>query len=190
MDTFNIGLSGWIIQDGNYEDYSTGEKRKFALEFNPGEIKRGKKGEKEAVLLRDSEYRIKSEIVFLNHEVWVIDFGILAFKEDKPPLGYNVGDFIETEIYLGVDPFFYFERLYKTKNIPELIYTWSIDEIKMETAPFIEQTSEYGRKYFVRDESKRNLKSVSKTDAWKDDNGNAEYVMKCTRLADSPTRKI
>ena len=28
-----IYLSRWIIEDGNYDDFCVGEKRKFALEF-------------------------------------------------------------------------------------------------------------------------------------------------------------
>lgn len=33
--TFDIGLSAWIIQDGNYEDFEQGQTRSFALEFYP-----------------------------------------------------------------------------------------------------------------------------------------------------------
>ena len=28
-----ISLSRWIIEDGNYDDFSVGDRRKFALEF-------------------------------------------------------------------------------------------------------------------------------------------------------------
>ena len=28
-----IGLANWVLQDGNYTDFATGERRQFALEF-------------------------------------------------------------------------------------------------------------------------------------------------------------
>src|SRR5437870_1903422 len=34
MLTWNIGLASWIIQDGNYPDFSLGDQRRFALEFS------------------------------------------------------------------------------------------------------------------------------------------------------------
>ena len=32
-DEWLIGLSAWIIQDGNYGDFSVGQRAEFALEF-------------------------------------------------------------------------------------------------------------------------------------------------------------
>jgi hypothetical protein len=39
---------------------------------------------------------------------------------------------------LGVDPFFYFEQLHALAGMPPLIYTWRIDEISRQAAPFVE----------------------------------------------------
>jgi hypothetical protein len=33
MRTLQIGLSSWIIQDGNYEEFEVGREYRFALEF-------------------------------------------------------------------------------------------------------------------------------------------------------------
>ena len=33
MEKINVGLSSWIIQDGNYEDFAVGQEQRFALEF-------------------------------------------------------------------------------------------------------------------------------------------------------------
>jgi hypothetical protein len=41
---------------------------------------------------------------------------------------------------------------------------------------------------WVRDETKRNLVEVSATNAWDDDDGNAEYVFDCRRLDVPPKR--
>jgi hypothetical protein len=33
MEVFKVGVSSWIIQDGNYDDFEAGKSCKFALEF-------------------------------------------------------------------------------------------------------------------------------------------------------------
>ena len=53
-----------------------------------------------------AKYEIVGEVVFLTDTVWILDFGICAFREAKPPSGINVGSFVTAEIYLGIDPFF------------------------------------------------------------------------------------
>jgi hypothetical protein len=93
-----------------------------------------------------------------------------------------LGRFVEAEIYLGIDPFSYFERLYTLPKMPALIYSWKINSIGQQTAPFVETRELSGQKVLVRDEKKLGYMTITKTDAWKDDGGNAEYVLTCTRL--------
>jgi hypothetical protein len=96
---------------------------------------------------------------------------------------------VSGDIYLGIDPFFYFERLYNIPGIPELIYTWKIEEIGIETAPFIEWPNpSIAGKYFIRDESKLRRVSIAQTDAWSDDDGNADYLLTCRLMDELPTR--
>jgi hypothetical protein len=40
---------------------------------------------------------------------------------------------------LGIDPFLYFENATEIKGIPALIYSWTIEDILIETAPFVEK---------------------------------------------------
>ena len=35
METLNIGIDSWIIQDGNYGNFVVGQDTKFAIEFYP-----------------------------------------------------------------------------------------------------------------------------------------------------------
>jgi len=118
--------------------------------------------------------------------VWVLDFGICAFQESKPPEGISVGNFVAVEIYLGIDPFLYFERLYKLPKMPALIYSWEINSVAQQTAPFIETRGPSGQKILIRDEKKLGYRGICKTDAWKDDGGRAEYVLTCARLDVQP----
>jgi len=176
---WEIGLSSWIIQDGNYGDFATGQIAEFALEFYSEDYRQTELRTKLCTKLGAAKYAIIGEVTYLNDEVWVLDFGIRAFQEAKAPEGVRLGGFLAAEIYLGIDPFFYFERLFKLPKIPALIYTWKINSIGQQTAPFIETSEPSGRKVLARDEKKLGYKTVLKTDAWQDDGGHSDYVLTC-----------
>ncbi len=184
---WKIVLSSWIMQDGNYDNFEAGQHAEFALEFYSEAFRKSEVRAKSAKSLGAAKYQIIGEVIYLTPEVWVLDFGICAFQESKPPEGINVGSFIAAEISLGIDPFFYFEGLYKLSGMPPLIYSWKINSIARQTAPFVESHEPSGQKVMIRDEKKLGYKVVSKTDAWKDDNGNAEYILSCIRL-DTPSK--
>jgi hypothetical protein len=186
-DVWRLGLSSWIIQDGNYGDFSVSEQVELAVEFGPTATPLPTASRtKAAVLIGESRYKIDAQVVFVAEDVWVLDFGILAFQEAKPPEEFAVGDWVNAEIYLGVDPFFYFERLHALPGMPPLIYTWVLREIDLDTTPWLEARNALGQKVLSRDETKRACKSVSATRAWDDDAGHAEYVLTCERLDIAP----
>ncbi|HTA30459.1 MAG TPA: hypothetical protein VK731_08230 [Candidatus Cybelea sp.] len=118
----------------------------------------------------------------MNAELLVLDFGIRAFHQAKPQAGLSVGTFVSAEIYLGVDPFFYFERFCQLPGMQPLIYSWNVDCILQQTPPFIETLGPSGQKVLTRDPQELGFKAITKTDAWKDYGGNGEYVLSCSRL--------
>ena len=138
-----IGLSSWIIQDGNYGDFECETTERFALEFYS----------ESGLSNVDSRFTTwpmrtmpaigpPASFDSAEQKVWVVDFdGVLAFREGHPPDGIRPGVTVAGELCLGVDPFFYFERLAKLPNIPPLIYEWRIDAIAMKTAPFVEEVT-------------------------------------------------
>jgi len=107
-----ISLSRWIIEDGNYDDFCVGERRKFALEFwAPTPLK---KSAENVMALREQSghsYDVVGKLVFTSDGVWVIDCGVLAYSEGKSEIeiGCKVGDFVQGNLRFGIDPFFYFE---------------------------------------------------------------------------------
>jgi hypothetical protein len=152
------------------------------LEFFPKRSQISEVEAKSAKKLGAAKYEISGEIIYKTAKVWVLDFGICAFQESKPPERMSVGDFVTAEIYLGIDPFFYFEALHTLPGMPPLVYSWKINSIGQQTAPFVEIRNPSEQKELVRDEKKIGYKSIDKTEAWKDDNGNGEYILNCTRL--------
>jgi hypothetical protein len=183
---WKIGLSAWIIQDGNYDDFEVGQPAEFALEFFPKKIQPTNSRMKSAKNLGDAGYDVVGEVVYLTPEVWVLDFGICAFQKSKPPEEMALGRFVAAEIYLGIDPYFYFEHLCIRPGMPPLIYSWKINSIGQQTAPFIETHEPSGQNIMARDETKLGLKALKRTDAWNDDDGHGEYILTSTQLGLPP----
>jgi hypothetical protein len=85
------------------------------------------------------------------------------------------------QLRLGVDAFHCFECRSKTGDVLSLVYSWKILSILRQTAPFIETVIE-GRKLRVRDAQRLGYEEIEKTDAWNDDGGYAEYLLRCDLL--------
>jgi hypothetical protein len=183
---WEIGLDAWIIQDGNYGDFATGQVVEFALEFYSKDYRQTEPRAKSCAKLGAAKYSVVGEVIYLNDEAWILDFGMCAFQESKPPIQASVGGFIAAEIYLGIDPFFYFERLHTSPKIPPLICTWKINSIWRQTTPLVELHEPSNRKAFVRDKNKLAYSVIPKTDAWKDDGGHGEYFLTCELLPVPP----
>ena len=176
-----VGVSAWIIQDGNYGDFSVGERTRFALEFHPIKpLQRSQDGLPLAERLKGSRYFVRARVAFLASNVWVIDAGsFMAYLEESPPQHVGVGNWLEGEIYLGIDPFFYFEDLHRQDGMPPLIYEWIVRSIQRETTPWIETKNAHGRSFFTRDETKESFVPTQSTKAWHDDGGSAHYLLSC-----------
>lgn len=191
---FHIGLSAWIIQDGNYPDFEQGSISRFALEFysEHGLVISSKSLDAPGLIhRRDALHAVCGVVRFVAENVWVVDFGeVMAYRKEKPPRGIATGTTVTGEVYLGIDPFYYFERLFRMPEMPAIIYEWQVAGIDMETAPFIETTDHYGRTMLARDQSKRARVAVTRTDAWKDDCGNGDYVLHCRRTSSEVFRHL
>lgn len=111
MGNWKIGLSSWIIQDGNYGDFRSHERAEFALEFFSQNLRPSASSEKQARWIHASRYEINAEVIFAAKRCFVIDLGVLAYREAEPPKSIRKGAWLRGEIYLGIDPFFYFEDL-------------------------------------------------------------------------------
>ena len=183
---WSLHLAAWIIQDGNYGDIARGDRLEAAVEFGCGteSLTLAVANEPSARHLGDCSYEVVGRVVVVEPDVWVIDIGIGVFNEHKPPPGLHAGDTISGRLELGVDPFFYFERLGKRPTMPPLIYTWHVAGIVRQTAPFVD----VGPRMRARDPSKLGWESVEQTDAWVHDGGHGEYVLRCELQADAPKR--
>ncbi|MYM66476.1 hypothetical protein GTP45_06450 [Pseudoduganella sp. FT55W] len=178
METnIRIGMNSWIIKDGNYGDFSVGDKNTFALEFCGGGFTKSEKRAIKLELIKNSCYRFCGKVIYVRPNVWVIDVGVKAFWESSPPEFISVGDWIEGEIFLGIDPFFYKDYLYKEDGIQNLSYSWAIKRIERNATPWLMTLNPRGGKLLTRDDRQEHWVDTNSTDAWEDDNGRADYVL-------------
>ncbi len=184
MTKWDIGLSAWIIQDGNYPDFERGQAAEFAVEFHSDNLAYTRSTGKSAHRIDDGRYQVVAEVAYVSDELCVLDFGIAVFVAREHPSWVKPGVFVAGDVALQVDYYIYFEFLHKLPDAPPLIYSWKIDGISMQTAPYILQGPT-----LVRDKSKLAYRDLEKTNAWQDDDGYAEYVLHCTKLGEPPRYK-
>jgi hypothetical protein len=180
--TWSIGFDSWIIQDGNYPDFAVGDLRRFALEFDPHTLLPTSSPRCYCEHISGARYKVVADVVFVTDEVWVIDFGLPAYTEARAPQPVQVGGQVEGELYLGVDPFMYKESLWSIPGIPSLAREFRVERIVLETTPWI---SGYAGSTptRMRDQSKESFVEVPQTDAWRDDDKGAHYVLQCELLS-------
>jgi len=185
VGNWSLSIAAWVIQDGNYADFTRGQRAEFAVEFYaPEALASTDRAARSAVGEGDGWYSIEATVAAVTDAAWVVDCGILMYDE-RPPDGVAVGDAVRGRVLLSVDHYFYFEVLAQQPEMPPLIYTWDLLRICRETAPYVMDES---HTTYVRDETKRKLVEIEETDAWTDDEGHADYVFDC-RLLDVPPKR-
>jgi len=174
IDEVEICVDGWIIQDGNYGDFHVGDEVRCALEFY-GDLRATEKCTLVMEHLRQNDYRVRAQVVFLAPDAWAINFGLMAFQEYRPPESVRVGGWMEGEIGLAVDPFMYKDRLAHEIGMPDLFNTWEIMSITRDDTPWV--ASSCG-KILSRDQEHPRWTRVQQTDAWNDDDGRSVYLLR------------
>lgn len=185
MEPWHLSIAAWIIQDGNYPDFTRGQRAEFAVEFYaPEDLARRPGGARRAKHESAGWYSIEATVAAVATNAWVLDCGLLAYVDKPAPGGIAVGDGVVGRVLLSVDHYFYFEVLVNQPEVPDMIYTWDLLRIQRETAPYVLSEAQT----YVRDEAQRNLVEIDATDAWEDDDGHAEYVFDCLRVDVAPKR--
>jgi hypothetical protein len=181
LDKLSIAVDSWIIQDGNYADFAVGDKAEFALEFAGSTLRPSASKETPARHLGHGVYEVCAQVLFVDASVWVIDFGLCAFWESKPPEHAKPGTWVEGELLVGIDPFFYMEYLHKLPGMPNLFYNWTVASIMRNDTPWLVEVNAYGGKMLSRDQTNEAWANVPRTDAWNDDEGRSSYVLTVER---------
>ena len=190
-----IGLSSWIIADGNYPHFKRGQRARFALAFYPANspfdipsdwLSINPPGVDQTSMrhIEGSEYLVTAKVthVLEDDSWWVIDAGVLMYRYGRRPEGVEPGCWVIGKFYVSIDPFDYFERLSRYHAAPPLMYDWDVTKIELETTPTIEM----GRMR-TRDRSRRAWREADNTKA-RSGAFVEEFVLHCTRLDNPPRR--
>jgi hypothetical protein len=172
MGSWLFGIDSWVIQDGNYPDFVTGQRADFALEFAS---RRGLTVVDEAPgprveWIADSRYEVTAQIVHDEPNALVLDFGLRAYRFigiEDPEHRSQVGAWVTGEINLAVDPFFYKDELANEDGFPALRYSWIVQEV-------LELSDE------------RDPVPIEKTDAWGDLSTSPSYLLRCVSAGPGP----
>jgi len=183
-DLVTIALSSWIIQDGNYADFAVGQEEAFAVEFWPPKpLQPGGGGHCAMTCLAGSTYDVVADVCFMDDDWWALDIGPMkVFCEADVQDGVKTGQRVSGRVSLGIDPFMYRDTLHSTGGAPALIYDWRIEGIQRDDTPWFET----GPRMMDRDQRREKWTTISRTDAWGDDDGRAAYRLICRRLTREP----
>jgi hypothetical protein len=175
----HIGIDAWIIQDGNYPDFRAGERYRFALEFHAPSGLSPASPARALEHVGSSLHRACGVVIHVEPDVWVCDFGVLAYQAGPAPAWAEVGAGLAGEIYIGVDHYSYMEEFRRRPGFPELSYDAVLEAIQLETTPWLDDRLPDGRPCRRRDDARQAFRPVSATSAWSDDEGSAHYVFDC-----------
>ena len=191
---WDIALDSWIVQDGNYHDFSVGQTAEFALTFwtlegsNPPPSSDSVSARK----LGGCRYRTIAEVVLKTTKVTVLDIGLWVYQQTSIAGPFSQESRLAVDLDIGVDPYFYFEELSKIPEVPPLIYSWKVRSILRQTAPYVDAVAgegfTTGRPTRMRDPQRLGYENILRTDAWNDDGGYAEYLLRCELLPVAPKR--
>lgn len=183
-----FGLQSWVIQDGNYDDFAVGQRRRFAVQYFSEGFRDAEVGARAATPLGESRYEVSGQIVMAKRDLVVIDFGLLAYDDNHPPAAAR-GDWVAGRVSLEVDCYSYFEIHARRRGAPPAVYAWTITGIWQQTAPFIPDPV-MGARFRKRDPDRFGWRWLDRTDADADDDGYAEYILRCRLEAEEPTRHL
>ena len=190
-----VGHAAWVIQDGNYPDWYQGERVRFAIHLS-GSIELSKGSEPCYRHIAECSYDVIGRVLWTwqqgRERGWIADVGgIHVYSERQLPEGVGVGACFQGRVNFTVDYYWYFEVLSKQVGVVPAIYDWVIEDIMMETAPFIDARDPAMPNRMVRDPSKRERVSRDRTDACKDDEGRyGDYLLTCVRLPGPPAAHL
>lgn len=182
MELLNIGLSSWIIQDGNYGDFAAGDDCRFALEVGMSSFAAPQDVEPQLQCIQGAAHRMDGTVVLVTPEFTILDVGLLAYRDGKPHDKLVDGAHFRGRAYIGIDPFFWSETHAHRAGVPNLFYRWHIHEILLETTPWTTKRSLLGGEVRTRRTEAASFRAVPMTDAWNDDGGHAHYILRAECL--------
>jgi hypothetical protein len=186
--TWLLSLPASSIADGVHPDFAIGERAEFAFEFRPETTIFWERPVTHCEHVQLGRYLVSGKCLLVRPDFWILDFGLKAYHHGPAPEGLAPGEAWTGRISLGVDAFLYRESIHAEKGVPPLAYRFEVMSLWKNAAPFIEVPFPAVGKFRERDRERLRYEPIARTDARKDDEGEAEYLVLAGLVELLPTR--
>jgi len=186
VSRWHLRLDPSAIKDGTYADLHRGQQGEFAVavEFQTWDPS----AEMHATMARieGGRYDLVARVVATGDDWWVLDCGLAVGCRGRPPAGIEVGRWVRGRADLGLSPH---PALPPPDKAPPLTHTWFVERIHRRTGPDGRLGDlDLGLQGLHGGPEEPGWEEVGFTDAWHDNDGDADYLVECllVRPAGSP----
>ncbi|MEN3316106.1 MAG: hypothetical protein V7605_2340 [Acidimicrobiaceae bacterium] len=176
---WHISVDRAVIQDGRHPDFHRGQQTTFAATFRPAAWAPGTSGGgvadggvaggaiATAVRVEASLYDVVGRVTAVADDGWELDCGLVVGCEGPPPAGLGVGGWVVGRAELAVGD-----------RGPD--HTWFIERVHHRVADDVE-VLDLG---LMGGPEEPGWEELAFTNAWQDDDGQAEYLLDCLLVVD------
>lgn len=178
MSRWHLSLDPSVIQDGAHADFHRGQQAAFAVTIrsptwqpSAGPPAQGVG----TVRVEASRYDVVARVTASVGASWVLDCGLLVGCEGPPPPGVDVGHWVTGRVDLAVSAQRQPPAAAGVAGVAAPAYTWFVERIHHRVTDDIE-LPDLG---LFGGPEEPGWEELAFTDAWRDDDGRADYVLEC-----------
>lgn len=178
---WHLGLDRSVIQDGTYQDFHRGQEAAFPVDVSCEVWQHVEGGATAAVRVEGCLYELVARVDAVLGEAWVLDCGLLVTARERPPGGVAAGQWLRGRARLGLGPR---SQEPLVEGVAPANYTWFVERVFHRVAEDagladlglglgLDLAGLYGSP------EEPGWDELAFTDAWGDDDGQAEYLLEC-----------
>jgi len=208
MCQLSIWLTWLTLSEGNYRNFRVGKQVCFSLETFPRTLSPVVSGPSVLEKIELDRYRFRGPVIY-RHEhrqegrnfsgdlvattetFCVIEPGPRVYTLDhnhsRLPSEMPAGSWWEGEAALCV-AWHFFERYNGLPDLPPLVYTWAVEQIFLEEAPWITRVDCRGDGYRTKDTARRVLTEVGETSPRT--YPQCDYILRCRQLGPAGRERL
>ncbi len=182
MSRWHLSLDPSVIRDGAHADFHRGQQAAFPVEVSSEVWQHVEGGSTTAaVRVEGCLYELVARVDAALGEAWVLDCGLLVTARERPPDGVAAGQWLRGRARLGVGPR---PQEPLVEGTAPADYTWFVERVFHRVADdaglgdlALGLGSDLAGLYGGPEEP--GWEELAFTDAWGDDDGEAEYLLEC-----------
>lgn len=178
MVRWHFGLDSAAIRDGTYTDLHRGQPVAFVVELQWESWDRASAAGAGAARVEGCRYDLVARVEAVGPGTWVLDCGLLVGGAGRPPEGIEVSEWITGRARLDLSPV---PARLEVPGLPALARTWFVERVHHRTEA---DDLGLGDQGLYGGPEEPGWEELAFTDAWGDDDGQAEYLVECLPVID------